>query len=218
MLKIPFGKHKETGRFHDAGSVSNGLKCNCICKECGSALEAVHPKLPNRQNYFRHANNLNCKGGLETVFHLVAKQIIKENSSLHVTEGNYFIYSYCDIETYRHGKQPDAFIGNETETLIVEIFFWHQIEQTTLDIYIEKGERVLEINISGERKGLFDYQYLTDLILHRAPREMFTNVKTTSKSHLSNDGSWLWASLIFIVGILLFWRVRKNKRRRRKRR
>ena len=218
MLKIPFGKHKETGRFYDAGSVQNGLKCNCICKECEGALEAVHPKLPNRQNYFRHAINSNCKGGLETVFHLVAKQILKENISLHLTEGNYFSYNYCDIETTRHGKRPDAFIGNDTENLIVEIFFWHQIDQSTLDIYIEKGEKVLEIDISSERRSLFDYEYLKDLILHRAPRKLYSNANLASKSHSSKDNSWLWASLTFVVAILLFWRFKKNKGRRRKRR
>jgi len=99
MLKIPFGKHKTTGVFFDASSVPNGPKCECICKECGSLLEAVHPKLSNRQKYFRHPSTLNCKGGLESLFHLVAKQILKESKELRVSEDE--IYNYVD-ERLKH--------------------------------------------------------------------------------------------------------------------
>jgi hypothetical protein len=50
----------------------------------------------------------------------------------------------------------------------VEIYFWHQIDQLTLGRYLEMGERVLEIDISGERKKLFDYQYLKAYFIERS--------------------------------------------------
>ncbi len=106
---------------------------------------AVPPKLPNRQKYFRHSVNSACKGGLESIFHQVSKQILKDNSSLLFSGGKSFLYTICDNETPRHGKWLDAFICNDNESYIVEVFFWHQIEQSTLGAYLENGQKVIKI-------------------------------------------------------------------------
>jgi hypothetical protein len=213
MLKIPFGKHKETGHFYDAGAVPNGLKCDCLCNECGTSLEAVHPKLPNRQNYFRHASNSNCKGGLESLFHLVAKQILKESKQLQVSVDEVFSYDKCEIETSKHGKQPDAYVSNNKGSLIVEIFFWHRIDRTTLDTYLKSEERVLEIDISGERKKVFNYDHLKDLILWSAPREIHKNQQKLPISRNSNGSPWWMLLFLLFSGFLLFWWTRKRRRK-----
>lgn len=211
ILKIPFGKHKKTGIFYDAGSVPNGLKCDCICIECGTALEAVQPKLPNRQSYFRHASKLNCKGGLESLFHLVAKQILKESNVLNASKGEIFSYSQCDIETPRHGKRPDAYISNGSYSLVVEIFFWHRINQSTLDTYLNNGEQVLEIDISGQRKRIFDYEELKQLILHSAPREAYSPEKPQVYQKESDGCLWWLFPLLVVVGFILWFFRRKTR-------
>ena len=217
MLKIPFGKHKISGRFLDAASVSNGLKCDCLCIECGTALEAVHPRLSRRQKYFRHSAKLNCKGGLESLFHLVAKQILRENNLLRISESETFHYTSCDIETSRHDKQPDAFLQNETGSLIVEIFFSHRIAGKTLDCYLNKGEMVLEIDISGERRNLFDYNRLKKLILEEAPRNLYSEQMKYPIVSADDDRQW-WLLLLLAAGGLLFlWRSKQHHDRKRSR-
>lgn len=215
--EIPFGKHKETGRYYDAGEVSSGLKCNCICKECGTELEAVKRRIPRTKNYFRHANKLNCKGGLESLFHQVAKQILKESNELHISHRELFSYSQCDIEIPKYEKQPDAYISNESTSLIVEIFFWHRIDRKTLRTYLDNNERVLEIDISSERKEIFDYEYVKELILSKATRKLYT--KANHDKINSGDNIPWWAWLLFITGVgIIIWFIRKQKNSRRKRR
>lgn len=217
-LKIPFGKHKITGVFYDAGSVANGLKCDCICKECDTSPEAVHPKLNNRQQYFRHAANPDCRGGLESLYHQVAKQILKDSNELRIAEKESFPYYSCDIETPRHGKQPDAFICNDTSSMIVEILFTHDIDNRTLDTYLANGERVLEIDRSGERKKLLNYNQFTQLVLGTAPRKLYSRDYPPSISPgTTKNTPWWLVPLLFIGGILLLrWLHRRKKSRKRK--
>lgn len=217
MHEIPFGKHKESGIYFDAGTVPSGLKCNCVCSKCGTDLEAVNRKIPRVKNYFRHASRSGCKGGLESLFHNVSKQILKENSSLQISMNLSFTYTACDIERPRHGKQPDAFLNNDAESLIVEIYFWHRIDNSTLETYLINKERVLEIDISKQRKDIFDYEYLKELILFKAPRELFVEKKEVTPIIPDDVPWWLWA--LFAVGIGFFiWKFRKCRKRKRRRR
>lgn len=209
MLKIPFGKDKISGLFYDAGAVPNGRKCNCKCNECGNDLEAVHPKLFGRKNYFRHVSNDNCTGGLESLFHLVAKQILKANADLVVSDGINFNYDKCDIETPRFGKRPDAFVSNESKGLIVEIFFSHRVDPATLELYLANNQEVLEIDISIQKKELFSYDYLAELILHKASRTFFQPKKEKVESFGSSEiegWGFLGIGLLLIGGFFLISR------------
>lgn len=215
-IKIPFGKHKITGHFYDAGSVPNGLKCDCVCFACGNPLEAVHPNRSNRVKYFRHHATQDCQGSMESIFHNVAKQILLENNVVRVDKQNEFRYLKCDIEALRYGKRPDAYLSNQDSSLVVEIFFMHSIEKPTLCTYLEHGEEVLEIDISSERLKLFDYQRLSRLILDEAPRKKYfprRNQSLPKKSPLRTP-SWLF---IITVAISFFIFLFNRKRRRRSR-
>ena len=210
-LKIPFGKHRETGRLYDAGSVPNGRKCNCICDACGDDLEAVHPKSSQRQKYFRHVTDRSCKGGLESLFHRVAKQILKESSFVQISDKEQFSYNRCDIENEKYDKRPDAYVSNEQQSLIVEIFFWHDTKKETLDVYLKNGERVLKIDIRSERKADFNYKRLKELVLYSAPRKLY-KPKPQEDNKTSTGSAWSWAPWIIGGGIVLYF-FRKPIRR-----
>lgn len=198
---IPFGEEKNTKRLVDAGSVPNGLRCNCVCVECKKDLEAVHPSTVRIKKYFRHSVKANCTGSLESLIHKVAKQIIKENSQIKVAEGNYMYYEQCDIEKARHGNQPDAFISNVTQSMVVEIYCTHKIEKQTLNTYLQNGDKVLEINLSELRKGIIEYDELKKLILYDAPRNLFAPENNPSVKN--NSPLWLKLLLLALAAFLL---------------
>jgi hypothetical protein len=211
-LKIPFGIHKPSGKLVDASWVPSGLACQCTCHECGGRLEAVHSKLGFRVDYFRHHTSNGCTGGLESLFHKAAKQILRESTVLRLSCMDDFVYTQCDIETPRHGKRPDAYIANESGGLIVEVLFTHAIEDSTLDIYLQNGERVLEIDISSEKKSIFNYERLKQLILSDAPRFVYEE-EVVVQSSQNNDWGFGWLLVAFFVFLgLLAWAVRRRRR------
>jgi hypothetical protein len=227
MLKIPFGKDKGTGEFKDAKSVVKGRACNCKCHTCGSDLEAVHPRF--RVKHFRHVSKRNCTGDIESLFHKIAKQILKENSNLKISEGNQFLYDQCDVEIMKYGKRPDAYLSNQYDSLIVEIYFTHQTDESAVEIYLNNNERVLEIDISDANLAVFDYGHLKDMVLSSAPRRFLfkkelieTEETETIKPENTKDSwdwlGWLLLAIITLGGIIYFSNNRKRRRKRFKRR
>jgi len=225
-LKIPFGKHVVTGRFHDAGSVPNGRDCNCVCVKCGGELQAVHPTKPKYQKYFRHDSE-NCGGGFETLFHKVAKQILKESNFVHISNADRFVYDSCDVEIAKYDKRPDAYISNDRQSLVVEIFFWHDTKAETLDVYLENGERVLKIDISAERKTVFNYERLKELVIHSAPRKLYEPGQPVVAEPSPYEMLKSWIPWIIGGGIAIYFfrkqiprlfRRSKQLRKKRKRR
>jgi len=156
-----------------------------------------------------------CTGGLESLFHVVAKQILKSNDTLVLSENNSFVYDKCDVETPRHGKRPDAFIANEDYGLIVEVFFSHRINPATLEIYLANNENILEIDISCQRKQLFNYSYLEELILNKAPRTFSRprkeKVETANSEEVSGWG-WLGIGLAIAAGFFLMSQKKSSNR------
>lgn len=223
MLKIPFGQDKETGAFKDARSVKKGLACNCKCHSCGMDLEAVHPKF--RVKHFRHSSKRECTGAIESLFHKLAKQILKENDTLKTGTDVYFHYSTCELEQTRYGKRPDAFLGNGDSSLIVEIYFTHETANEALEVYLNNNERVLEVDISATKMSIFDYEHLKEMILTTAPRKLLTKEKEietkeiekiTPEEPVTNWG-WLWWVLfgILTLGVAIYCSNRKRRRRRK---
>ena len=212
QTKVPFGLHKESNLFFDASSVPSGAECNCICHQCEGDLLAIHAT--KRQKHFRHKPEQLCAGALESLFHKVGKQILKENNRVVLPQDKAFYYSACDVEFERHGKRPDAFLSHEEKSLIVEIYFSHITAKSTLDIYKENDEQVLEIDISSQRMKLFDYDVLKDLILNSAPRKFIGERSTTFQNKSQGNNTWIWLLLVFLSLVGLLW-YRHHQRRRR---
>lgn len=62
--------------------VLSGLKCGCVCPECGAML--VAKKGSRRMHHFSHYQAAECEKGIETALHLLGKQIIEKTKRLFV--------------------------------------------------------------------------------------------------------------------------------------
>ena len=75
---LDFAIDEKTSALVDIRQVENGMRCGCLCPECGRKL--VAKKGPRNRHHFAHLpkdQRLNfCAGGAETGLHRAAKQII----------------------------------------------------------------------------------------------------------------------------------------------
>lgn len=86
LLKIDhqtFAIHA-SGRLVSAAEVARGLACDCKCQLCDEALVAKQGDV--RTWHFAHQSNADCTGGLETLLHQAAKQVLLEAREIHVPE------------------------------------------------------------------------------------------------------------------------------------
>lgn len=170
-FKIPFGWDPIKKRWRAPDDVPSGLSCGCICHECKRPLQSVHRK-GKFKSYFRHHCLGECLGALESLAHKLAKDILARNSAVLLPTGEIFTYDRCIVERGRYGKKPDIrLIDSATgQSMVVEIFYSHKMEDGTLLTFQEKGERVMEIDISRLRHGMPSMQDFEDLVLEKAPR------------------------------------------------
>ena len=85
------------GKLVHVDSVPNGKACGCFCTYCGEPLQAKQGE--KRKHHFSHLSGTECKGGVESMLHLLAKEKIQEafynNASFFIE----FAYaSFCNQE------------------------------------------------------------------------------------------------------------------------
>jgi len=157
--------------------VPSGLACGCYCHECKQPLQAVYPRRLWRtkwvEKFFRHAKGTICKGGLESLAHKMAKEMLERHSSVFLPDSSEFVYDSCEVETPLEGKRPDIYLINSRtgERLVIEIFYSHRIEENTLAAFREKGKRVMQIDISSMRKSFPSIEAFERMVLKEAPRK-----------------------------------------------
>lgn len=79
-MKTPIGIDKNTNEIRLIDDVESGLKCNCICPACKVPLVARKGKV--KVHHFSHHKCSEQQACRETAIHLMAKYVIKEQSSL----------------------------------------------------------------------------------------------------------------------------------------
>ncbi|OJF94700.1 hypothetical protein [Alkalibacterium sp. 20] len=86
-FKLPYGLRRENGEekllhISEIEALESGLKCNCLCSNCGARLQA---KLPKTKKDFKprvaHHNADTCAFATETAIHLKAKEIIEKEKT-----------------------------------------------------------------------------------------------------------------------------------------
>lgn len=60
----------------------NGGNCECVCLDCNQPLGARHGS--SNTHHFYHMVTSNCKGGGETLLHLLTKEVISENNKIFI--------------------------------------------------------------------------------------------------------------------------------------
>lgn len=64
--------------------VANGLACGCVCPGCGDHM--VAKKGPIKIHHFAHDGGSDCARGLQTMLHLVAKEILSKERQMVLPE------------------------------------------------------------------------------------------------------------------------------------
>ena len=176
---ITYAKDKNTGETRNIKDVESGLSCNCVCGNCGSALEACKGKI--RQHHFRHHSAAECKGAWKSQLHLLSKAIIEEQKTIMLPQyqGKYIIYPAkvqkfdCVQQEVSQGDlQPDCLCkyimpeGEERE-LWIEILNTHAVNENKAQKIRERGINCIEIDVSKifENDEVLDKEVLARFLL-----------------------------------------------------
>lgn len=164
-------KALKSGAIVHVSDVDRGLKCGCICPNCGAAL--VAKKGPLRSSHFAHFNAVECDlaTAAETALHLLAKQILKEERRLWLPPAQ-VIVTNRDISGREHSKSRkldsktidlgeveieapvgpfwiDVMARPQGRPLAIEIRVTHSVHKEKIDYLCDHGVSTLEIDLSG---------------------------------------------------------------------
>ncbi|PQJ09772.1 hypothetical protein CJD36_017750 [Flavipsychrobacter stenotrophus] len=124
----------------------NGRECNCICAECGKVVDAIQGE--RNEKHFRHSVETDCKGGLETILHLRAKQIIVENNQIELP-GVGLNYTGAISEEPFLKVIPDVTVIANGEKVFFEIALTNPKKKIEKEFYIANKLKSVEIHLEG---------------------------------------------------------------------
>lgn len=163
---LPYGI--KNGELVKIDTVSSGLRCDCFCPSCGSALVAKKGKL--KTHHFAHYQEGNCAGAIETALHLAAKRILQERKKIRLPDLLEFIgepfYDYVTLQKSQIIKFEDVksevrwndivvdIVGYfNNQPLLIEIGVTHFIDTSKEQKIIEYGVSCIEIDLSFLENG-----------------------------------------------------------------
>ena len=145
--------HQETEKLMPIGQVRyTGLKCGCVCYDCGEALIAVLET--QRQKHFRHYHKSNCNPTPESELHLMAKVIIEQNNRIHVPGKGMVYYTDPVIEVRWCEQFPDATITVDGQQVHIEIVVTNPINAVKTARYKAQQATVLVLNLKEEDREI----------------------------------------------------------------
>lgn len=152
---------RTTHQLRKVSDVENGMKCNCICSECGGALEACQGEY--RQYFRHHSNDRKCTGSWESQLHLLSKYLIEQNKCISLPEwdGKFLRFparkqKFTDVqvEITQDKLKPDCLCTyldekGETKTMWIEILNTHAVDPDKAQKIKERDVACVEIDVSG---------------------------------------------------------------------
>jgi hypothetical protein len=164
QLNLTYALHNN--KLVHISDVESGLKCNCVCPSCGSALVARKGK--KVMHHFAHYNTEECKYGYQTSLHMAAKDIISKAKKLWIP-AVYIDFGYKPNELISEAIQidvddvvlekrvddiiPDIIVKCGGKEFIIEIFVTHSIDNDKLNKIAAKNISTIEIDLSKKRKS-----------------------------------------------------------------
>ncbi len=163
LSKLPYGL--KNGKLIPIKKALQGLNCNCVCPECGSRL--IARKGDNYIHHFAHYKESNCKGGLETALHLVAKDIIEKEKQLVLpplktsigkkvivlTKSCKVAFEQISVEVCIANIKPDLIAELKGKRILIEIAVTHFVDEVKREKIKELGFSAIEINLSKLKDG-----------------------------------------------------------------
>lgn len=148
--KIPYGL--KDGKLVHVNQVKNGLKCGCICPGCKAPLVANQGFM---RSYFSHAPGFShCVGAVESILHLMAKEIISDKKCMCFPSGGDLVglvnFDRVEIEEWdeESGFRPDCIGYCKERTIWIEFKYTHPISFLKRKYIIEKKINCIEVDIS----------------------------------------------------------------------
>lgn len=164
------------GQLKHISEVENGLKCNCICAACEKKLVARNNEGNKRIHHFAHYESAECKYGVQTSIHLVAKEILEKKGEIKVPKVSVFLNEGIEINERRifiskgyfenlseekyikfdnvilekklHKFIPDVVAIVDNKKLIIEIAVTHFVGRQKLQKIIDSKISAIEIDLS----------------------------------------------------------------------
>ncbi|MBP7703775.1 MAG: hypothetical protein KA105_00660 [Caulobacter sp.] len=129
---LAFGQAAD-GRIVHVRDVPSGLACGCHCPACGGRLIARRGQRVTA--HFAHEGDAICVRAVETMLHLLAKEVLQERRQLQLPP----------IEAEAHGLRVQTHAAQEVtfDTAVLE----QPLGGVTPDIIVRRGERELLVEI-----------------------------------------------------------------------
>jgi len=137
----------------------SGLACNCTCACCGEPVVARKGQI--REHHFsHHSNNESCFIQRESLLHLYAKQVIRNQLGLQippmpgtwpasVDQTSWWDFERVDEEVPQQGFQPDLVAHlRDGSQLFIEVAVTSFIGEEKLERIKRAGIKTIEIDLS----------------------------------------------------------------------
>jgi hypothetical protein len=159
-VRLPWGL--KAGQIVHISDVPSGLDCGCVCPSCKARL--VAKKGVKQEHHFAHEAAESCAGGLETVLHLAAKEILVAERKIWLprvavplgpmtqpellSDGRSFEIEAVVVEQRVEGIVPDLVLTIGGRELLVEVFVTHSVDNAKLEKISQLGLSAIEIDLS----------------------------------------------------------------------
>ena len=207
MLTLKLARFRPTNEIIHVDIASNGLSCNCVCVECGEALEARQGN--ERAWHFKHHKNLNCLGAQPTALHELGKQILISNSGKQpIAIPDYGAVKYWDAvpEKALGSKRPDVTASFAGGKIYFEVAVTHFVEPAKEEFLKTGKHSCVEIDLNELENESYDR--LQQIIIEEVDnkRVLFWE-KDAEEQDISK---WIWRGILFVAGFFfLRWLGKK---------
>ncbi|HEN3242260.1 hypothetical protein ACS77F_07270 [Yersinia enterocolitica] len=155
-MLLAYAVEKDTAKIVHIDEVPNGIKCNCICKECNDELIAKN-RGKIQQHHFAHKNMTESRSCLMTQLHLAAqyyflslKKFLIPEVEFQYKDKNFKIPSSAatilsaQMEVQIDKYIADILIDTNVGKFIIEICVTHKCEEEKINFYKENKVNTLE--------------------------------------------------------------------------
>lgn len=149
--------YNQDGLLVHVDSVENGSACGCICPECKQPLIAKNYGNV-RIHHFSHESGTICESACESVFHILAKQILEEEGGIMfppIADSRYpqGFTKLRDIKVEQYDPKlniiPDAEgILPNGERVLIEFYYTHKVPTEKKEAILDSNLKCLEIEIN----------------------------------------------------------------------
>ena len=212
MTEYKLGKDRATGEIVVITDANRGRTCNCVCPYCGKDFVAAQGD--KNEWHFRHYDKTTCKGGQETALHLLAKDIIANNTQITLPFHGTVLYDNAVKEKYFQTIKPDVTANTNGQNIFFEVLVTHPVDTVKENIYKDGEHKSIEIDLKN-----YSFKNREDLekeILLNCDNKRLIFWEKKVVAQTNNDNSVLYFVLFLLLGLLTFGLIKSSNRRSRR--